>query len=638
MTNTLIISDDSAKASILGKIIEGIASVSYCGVDESASKISEGGFGIVVIYLPLTENIDRVLQLIVFAKTQSSVIITGTLDETDLVYRCFDNGATEVLITPFSEGLVKLRVTGVIKKRIATLQTTANELKAERGKYRMLFENMNSGFTLFRVQDNKIFLENANSKVFESFPKTRSVKFGCDLGATLPKFYEAFADDVFKVNNTGESLRYEKNFDLINRYMSFNFYRSEPGYVAMLAQDLTEKRLAEKRAVELSYQIKKQYKDLDNKAYELDKAKKQLELFLEGSNDGTWNFDVADNKLTVNLQYRRQLGYEDDENAFVKPSDFVNVISDDENKQKFQTFYDGVKEGKIDMINEELKVRCKDGTEKWMLVKCVVKRDENGRAIRVAGVNTDISERKAYEETLNHKSEELQKANDTKNMFISIIAHDLRNPFNAIIGLTEILRKREAVINDPKANELSGVILQSAKTTYDMLNNLLLWCRSQQNTIAFEPEELNLHYTVDEALSEVKGQAQKKHIMLINRTSTSDTIWADAQMLQTIIRNITVNSVKYTNEGGLITVAAEQSPEGIDVIIEDNGIGMNQETVDKLLVVSRNRSTAGTAGEQGSGMGLLICKEFISRHHGKIKIESEVGKGTKFIITFPHNG
>lgn len=638
MTNTLIISDDSAKASILGKIIEGIASVSYCGVDESASKISEGGFGIVVIYLPLTENIDRVLQLIVFAKTQSSVIITGTLDETDLVYRCFDNGATEVLITPFCEGLVKLRVTGVIKKRIATLQTTANELKAERGKYRMLFENMNSGFTLFRVQDNKIFLENANSKVLESFPKTRGVKFGCDLGATLPKFYEAFADDVFKVNNTGESLRYEKNFDLINRYMSFNFYRSEPGYVAMLAQDLTEKRLDEKRTVELSYQIKKQYKDLDNKAYELDKAKKQLELFLEGSNDGTWNFDVADNKLTVNLQYRRQLGYEDDENAFVKPSDFVNVISDDENKQKFQTFYDGVKEGKIDMINEELKVRCKDGTEKWMLVKCVVKRDENGRAIRVAGVNTDISERKAYEETLNHKSEELQKANDTKNMFISIIAHDLRNPFNAIIGLTEILRKREAVINDPKANELSGVILQSAKTTYDMLNNLLLWCRSQQNTIAFEPEELNLHYTVDEALSEVKGQAQKKHIMLINRTSTSDTIWADAQMLQTIIRNITVNSVKYTNEGGLITVAAEWTPDGIDVIIEDNGVGMNQETVDKLLVVSRNRSTVGTAGEQGSGMGLLICKEFISRHHGKIKIESEVGKGTKFIITFPHNG
>ncbi|MBO7596603.1 MAG: PAS domain-containing sensor histidine kinase [Bacteroidales bacterium] len=638
MTDTLIISDDSDKASILGKMMEGITSVSYCGVDESASKITEGSYGIVVIYLPLTENIDRVLQLIVFAKTQSSVIITGTLDETDLVYRCFDNGATEVLITPFSEGLVKLRVTGVIKKRIASLQTTANELKAERSKYRMLFENMNSGFTLFKVKDNKIYLENANSKVLESFPKARGVTFGSDLGVTLPKFYQAFAEDVFKVNNTGESLRYEKNFDLINRYMSFNFYRPEPGYVAMLAQDLTEKRLAEKRTVELSYQIKKQFKDLDNKAYELDKAKKQLELFLEGSNDGTWDFDVANKRLSVNLQYRRQLGYEDDETAFTSPDDFVNIICDQENKEKFQMFYDSVRDGKIDMINEELKVRCKDGSVKWLMVKCVVKRDENGRAIRVAGVNTDISERKAYEETLNHKSEELQKANDTKNMFISIIAHDLRNPFNAIIGLTDILRKREAVINDPKANELSGVILQSAKTTYDMLNNLLLWCRSQQNTIAFEPEELNLHYTVDEALSEVKGQAQKKHIMLINRTSTSDTIWADAQMLQTVIRNITVNSVKYTNEGGLITVAAEWTPEGIDVIIEDNGIGMSQETVDKLLVVSRNRSTVGTAGEQGSGMGLLICKEFISRHNGKIKIESEVGKGTKFIITFPHNG
>ena len=502
----------------------------------------------------------------------------------------------------------------------------------------MLFENMNSGFTLFRVQDGKIFLENANSKVLESFPKNRPVPLGCDLGVALPKFYEAFANDIFKVNSTGESLRYDKNFDLINRFMSFNFYRPEPGYVAMLAQDLTEKRVAEKRTVELSYQIKKQFKDLDNKAYELDKAKKQLELFLEGSNDGTWDYDVINKTLTVNYQYRRQLGYEDDENAFTKAEDFEQIIADEANRAKFHQFFQMVLQGSIDLINEELQVKCKDGSLKWIIAKCVVKRDENGRPIRVAGVNTDISERKAYEETLNRKSEELQKANDTKNMFISIIAHDLRNPFNAIIGLTEILRKRESVTNDSKANELSGVILQSAKTTYDMLNNLLLWCRSQQNTIAFAPEELNLHFTVDDALSEVKGQAQKKHIMLINRTSTTDTIWADAQMLQTVIRNITVNSVKYTNEGGLITVSAEWTPESTDVIIEDNGIGMNQETVDKLLVVSRNRSTVGTAGEQGSGMGLLICKEFLGRHNGKIKIESELGKGTKFILSFPHNG
>ncbi len=638
MTDTLIISDTDENAQQLGNMIADIASVSYCHPDDSANTIADGHFGIVIIDLPLAPNIDRVLQLVVFAKNQAAVIITGALEETDLIYRCFDNGASDVLIKPFHEGLVKLRVTGVIKKRIDNLQSTANEIKAERSKYRMLFENMNSGFTLFRVQDGKIFLENANSKVLESFPKNRPVPLGCDLGVALPKFYEAFANDIFKVNSTGESLRYEKNFDLINRFMSFNFYRPEPGYVAMLAQDLTEKRVAEKRAVELSYQIKKQYKDLDNKAYELNEAKKQLELFLEGSNDGTWDYDVINKTLTVNYQYRRQLGYEDDENAFTKAEDFENIIADEANRAKFHQFFQMVLQGSIDLINEELQVKCKDGSLKWIIAKCVVKHDEDGHPIRVAGVNTDISERKAYEETLNRKSEELQKANDTKNMFISIIAHDLRNPFNAIIGLTEILRKREAVINDQKANELSGIILQSAKTTYEMLNNLLLWCRSQQNTIAFEPETLNLHCTVDEALSEVKGQAQKKHIMLINRTSTSDTVWADAQMVQTIIRNITVNSVKYTNEGGLITVAAEQTPEATDIIIEDNGIGMSQETVDKLLVVSRNRSTAGTAGEQGSGMGLLICKEFLSRHNGHIKIESEIGKGSKFIISFPNNG
>ncbi|MBO4372119.1 MAG: PAS domain-containing sensor histidine kinase [Bacteroidales bacterium] len=596
MTDTLIISDNGEAARQLGRMIIPMANVDYCNTDDSAKAIVEGNFGIVIIYMPLTENIDRVLQLIVFAKNQASVIVTGKLEETDLIFRCFENGASDVLITPFHEGLVRLRVTGIIKKRIALLQNTAQELKTERNRYRSLFENINSGFLLMHVKNNDIIIESANNKVLNTFPRPKEEMLGSKMSETIPKFYNEFSDIIYKVSKSGESVRFEKYVEVIDRHFSFNIYRPEPEYVAMLMQDLTAKRLAEKRSVELSYKIKKQYKDLDNKAYELDKAKKQLELFLEGSNDGTWDFDVVNKKLYVNLQYRRQLGYEDDENAFTTPADFVNVICDEENKEKFQMFYESVKEGKIDMINEELKVRCKDGSIKWMVVKCVVKRDETGRVIRVAGVNTDISERKAYEETLNRKSEELQKANDTKNMFISIIAHDLRNPFNAIIGLTEILRKREAVINDEKANELSGVILQSAKTTYDMLNNLLLWCRSQQNTIAFAPEELNLHFTVDDALSEVNGQAQKKHIMLINRTSNSDTIWADAQMIQTIIRNITVNSVKYTNEGGLITVSAEWTPESTDVIIEDNGIGMNQETVDKLLVVSRNRSTVGTAG------------------------------------------
>ena len=273
MTDTLIISDDYAKADELGKMIENITSVSYCGVDQSADKITEGNYGIVVIYMPLTDNIDRVLQLLVLARTKSSVVVSAELEETDLVYRCFENGAADVLITPLHPGLVKIRITGVIKKRIAMLQNTAQEVKSERNKYRTLFENMNSGFTLYRVENGNIFIENANSKVLEAFPKPKEVMLGCNLGQTLPKFYNAFADVIFQVNNTGESARFEKYFDLIDRYMSFNIYRAEPGYVAMLAQDLTEKRLAEKRAVELSYQIKKQYKDLDNKAYELNEAK-----------------------------------------------------------------------------------------------------------------------------------------------------------------------------------------------------------------------------------------------------------------------------------------------------------------------------------------------------------------------------
>ncbi len=635
MTDTLIISDDSPTSRQLGGMISGIADVSYCTVEESAKAIPSGSYDIVILDIPLSENTDLVLQLVVLAKAKSSVIVTARVDEADLVDRCFDNGAADVIIKPLHQGLARLRVAGVAKKRIAALQDTAQEVKAERNKYRALFENMNSGFTLFRVEGDDIFIENANSKMLESMPLPKDKIIGCNIRTLMPKFYALFADVIKQVGSTGESARFDKYFELINRYMSFNIYRACAGHVAMLGQDITEKRLAEKRTVELSREVNKQFKALDNKAYELAEAKKQLELFLEGSNDGAWDYDMKSQKLSVNYQYRHQLGYDDDKDAFNTADDFFNIIADDANKAKFHKFFQKVLDGSIDLINEELQVKCKDGSLKCIIVKCVVKRDEEGNPVRVAGVNTDISERKAYEEALSRKSEELQKANDTKNMFISIIAHDLRNPFNAIIGLTDILRKREPIIHDERANEITNVILQSAKTTYEMLNNLLLWCRSQQNTITFAPEVLNLHTAIDEALREVKGQAQNKHITLINLTDNGDTVLADAQMFQTIIRNITVNSVKYTNDGGLITVSAERTPEGNDIIIEDNGVGMSKETADSLMVETRHQSTLGTKGEQGSGMGLLICKEFIGRHNGTMRVESEIGKGSRFIISFP---
>jgi signal transduction histidine kinase len=236
---------------------------------------------------------------------------------------------------------------------------------------------------------------------------------------------------------------------------------------------------------------------------------------------------------------------------------------------------------------------------------------------------------------LDDRNSELQKAIETKNKFISLIAHDLRNPLNAINGLSELLTKRLKPETDQRALDMAKVLHQSAKGASELLDNLLIWARTQQNTIQFNPETLNVHAITADTINEIKVQAERKHIMLINSTTTDDTVWADKLMLQTIIRNIVSNAIKFTNEGGLIVIGSSQTADNTEITIEDNGVGMTPETIQKIVGSTELNSTKGTSGETGTGMGLIISKEFIQRHKGTLNIESTVGKGSTFIITLP---
>ena len=206
---------------------------------------------------------------------------------------------------------------------------------------------------------------------------------------------------------------------------------------------------------------------------------------------------------------------------------------------------------------------------------------------------------------------------------------------NAINGLSELLTRRLKPETVQRALDMAKVLHQSAKGASELLDNLLIWARTQQNTIQFNPETLHLHSITADTLNEIKVQAERKHIMLINSTTTDDTVWADKPMLQTIIRNIVSNAIKFTNEGGLIVISSSQTADNTEITIEDNGVGMTQETIQKIVGSTELNSTKGTSGETGTGMGLIISKEFIQRHKGTLKIESTVGKGSSFIINLP---
>ncbi|WP_148660964.1 sensor histidine kinase [Marinilabilia salmonicolor] len=242
-------------------------------------------------------------------------------------------------------------------------------------------------------------------------------------------------------------------------------------------------------------------------------------------------------------------------------------------------------------------------------------------------------------EEIQNKNEDLNKSNATKDRFLGIIAHDLKNPISAIWGLSDVLLYKSEEIEVEETQTLLLTINNSVKHTFRLLESLLQWARAQDKTIPFEPQPGNVKKIVDKELETLRSQAKNKSICISNTTPTKLTISADLQMLQTIVRNMVSNAIKFTFPKGQITIDGRQvnidNQNYTEITIRDNGIGMTKEQVDQLFVIRKYSSTKGTNNEDGTGLGLLLCKEFIDMHKGKIKVESEPDKGSCFSCLFP---
>ncbi len=247
--------------------------------------------------------------------------------------------------------------------------------------------------------------------------------------------------------------------------------------------------------------------------------------------------------------------------------------------------------------------------------------------------NQQLIQQQADELTKNNK--ELLILNATKDKFFSIIAHDLRNPFNTIIGFSEILLVGFKKFTPEKTEKYLGFIYNLSINVNDLLNNLLSWSQSQTGTISFSPVKLNFAQIVDDTIKLLEGSAQKKNITLQKTLDKETNCLADANMMNTVIRNLISNAIKFTPEKGVITIKAEVSNKELLVTVSDTGVGISKENQKKLFRIDTNISTKGTTNETGTGLGLILCKEFIEKQSGKIWIESEVGKGSEFKFTLP---
>lgn len=266
---------------------------------------------------------------------------------------------------------------------------------------------------------------------------------------------------------------------------------------------------------------------------------------------------------------------------------------------------------------------------------------------KVCIIVTDITELKKHQHNLeslvrertaeiNKANVELSELNSTKDKLFSIIGHDLRGPFTSLLGFTDLLIENLDKYDRQKFEQIITHISKAAKNAYSLLENLLLWARSQNHQMLFAPRTTNLFNVTRDVILSLTSLGSIKNITMVNKVPPELKACADVNMLTAILRNLISNAIKFSNPGSEVEIEALLNGEAVEISVKDNGIGMNEEIKSSLFRTISNNTRAGTANEKGTGLGLMICKEFIDKHHGIIRLESEVGKGTKFTFSLPY--
>ena len=247
----------------------------------------------------------------------------------------------------------------------------------------------------------------------------------------------------------------------------------------------------------------------------------------------------------------------------------------------------------------------------------------------------DITKRKQMENSLKANEKKLLQLNTDKDRFLSILSHDLRSPFNNLFGLSELLKENIYQYDIGEIEEIANNINTSAKNSYNLLEDILTWARVQQGKIPFKPQKISFVDICRNILETLKPNADSKNITINFSALDEIIIYADSDMLKTVLRNLVSNAIKFTNKGGVININAVENSGNVIVSVSDNGIGIEPNDLKKLFDISQVLTTKGTADETGTGLGLFLCKDFIEKHGGKIWVESEVGKGSDFKFTLP---
>ncbi len=514
-----------------------------------------------------------------------------------------------------------------------------NEQKEESEKrFKTIYEDNGSIMIIINPQNYKI--ENANKAAQEFYGYTKE-QF------TNLKIYDLNVLPREKVKN-------ELNTVIINNKAYFNFkhklatgeikdvevYSSPIKFdnnvkLISIVHDITERKLYKDKIEKLNI-------DLSNSIQNHQLLESKLRTIVDMSPIAIIMSTGTKQKIDyINPVFMKLFGYTVDDISTI-PEWWSIAIPDKNTSDKISNEWNervkraNENNSKINPI--EVEVTCKNGSLKR------IKWGYISSGIQNWAFGIDLTELRNTEKHLRKaklKVEEdamlLQELNATKDKFFRIVAHDLKSPFNAILGFTSTLLDNFNLYGQEEIKKYVKVIDNSAKNTYGLLENLLTWSQAQTGKTIYKPQSINVKKIIYKTIRQLEVVASAKNISIIFDVNKDLSVYADENMLNTVLRNLINNAIKFTPEDGRIEVNAIQNDANIVFVVKDNGVGMSEEIIDKLFKIEEKISTKGTNNESGTGLGLLLANEFIKKHNGSINVESELGKGSVFKIQLPLN-
>jgi len=480
--------------------------------------------------------------------------------------------------------------------------------------YHSLFENMSEGFARCEMfYENNEPIDFTYIEVNHAFERLTGLKnvVGKQISEVIVN-HKNENSELFnlydRVSQTGISEKIETFVKPLEKWFSISVYSSQKGQFLVIFNNITERKKSDE---------------------ELRNSEKQFHGLFNQSHVGTAVVGLDKRFIRCNEAFCRFLGYSEEELISKEIADFTHPDDLEIGMNQMKQLVNG--EIKSAMVQK--RYLRKDGVVMWGELTVSIVRSEDNKPLYFLPVVQDITTRHQVEQALKESEARLKKLNATKDKLFSIIAHDLRSPFNCILGFSELLKENLNEIEE--SEKYVDIISSSAKKTLILLDDLLNWAKSQTGQISCNPKKIVLSSIINEIIEILNSQARIKNISINQVQSDEIEVYADENMVKIILENLISNAIKFTYSGGNVSVTVIQKENQVEISISDNGIGINEKKLNEIFSLSPDTISTGTANEKGSGLGLVLCKEFTEKLGGKIWVESEEGKGSNFKFTLP---